>query len=77
MTPRTEEVLSYMCGLAPVGEPFCVDYKAMATDMGNKTIGAYSAQVSKLIGLGKVRRIDCSLFAVVERPDRAERWWWQ
>lgn len=76
MGPRTEEFWSYLTGLAPVGEPFCLDRAHLREDLGFKSRqrggdGNISAKIRNLIEAGCVRRLGWNLYVVTQRLEDA------
>lgn len=77
MTPRAEEVLSYMCGLAPIGETILFTPKAGKRDLGFSKHHALCHIIRKLIMEGAIRRHGGHTYTVLKRPGPTERWWWE
>ena len=75
LTERQAEVLSYLTGLAPVGNPFRVSDKVQAQDMGHIDRGYFRAIIRKLEGKEVVERVQqgtgatAALLHVLKRPE--------
>ena len=73
MTPRAEELHSYMTGLGPVGSPVVLRRKEAAEDL--KMFGTLVSQrLRELLDAGVVTRIGTSLFVVNARIGPAKGW---
>lgn len=57
--PRQEELLSYLQGLAPVGQPFEFRCATTARDLGLHEHGVVYVALRKLIAKGFVERLEC------------------
>lgn len=57
--PRQEELLSYLTGLAPVGEPIEVPLRHVMEDLRFTCKFTYYQRLNKLIQHRLVRRIAC------------------
>lgn len=74
MTPRAEELWSYLIGLGPVGERVPVRRGDIAEDL--KVFGSHiSMLVAELLSARVIRRVDAGLVVVLKRigPCRDER----
>lgn len=68
-TPRIEEVLSYLCGMAPVGEMFALNRRLVAKELGiDHTYISYALSV--LLQHGAVKKEELDLLRVVKRPEQ-------
>jgi hypothetical protein len=71
-----EVMLSYLCGLAPVGETFEIDRKTLMEDLGLAHSVYYYRLIGRLIRLGAVKRISCGasrrtgVLIVLKRPEQ-------
>lgn len=78
ISPRQEEVLSYLCGLAPVGEPIQVRNKWLVTDFANMHHTNFCIVVRRLVRKGAVEVLvkgtgsTPSVLRVVKRPEAFE-----
>jgi hypothetical protein len=59
MRPTYEETLSYLTGLAPLGEPIEVPIEWIMADLGLRTRANWYVRLNGLINEGCVRRIAC------------------
>jgi len=75
ISERQEEVLSYLCGLAPLGETFQVKHRWLATDFGRMHHSNFYQLVKKLVKKGAVEIIakgigsSPSFLRVLKRPE--------
>lgn len=69
ITPRAEELLSYMTGLAPVGEPFALSRKTVCADLGFRSHSNLSNRLRELKTIRAVREVDVGLWIVQRRPE--------
>lgn len=56
LSPRTEELLSYFTGLAPVGETFEVPLEWIRQDLGIYAKPCYHKYLNQLVSRGFIRR---------------------
>lgn len=76
LTERQEEILSYMTGLAPVGQPFQVRHKWLLQDFNWMDHSAFHKCVRTMIDLGCVecvaigRQGDPNWYRVMIRPEQ-------
>jgi hypothetical protein len=59
MRPIDEETLSYLTGLAPVGEPLEVPMEWVKADLGFRCRQTWYLRINALIAEGCVRRLEC------------------
>lgn len=75
ITPKQEEMLSYLTGLAPVGTPFQVRHKWIDQDFDRMDHSLFCQTVRRLIKAGCVERVatgcacDPSWYRVLVRPE--------
>lgn len=67
MTPRAEELLSYLIGLGPVGETVFADPKWIAADLGIDKRPHRAQLYARLVRAGCVRRLSPHVFIVLKR----------
>lgn len=73
--PRTEEFLSYLAGLAPIGQTFELCQKDMCADMGWQRKQTFYFHLNRLLALRAVRRVACGnrgsggVLQVLRRPE--------
>jgi hypothetical protein len=60
--PRQAELLSYLQGLAPVGQPFEFNWRVVVADLGFGTKQAIYRRMASLHELGLIARQPCELF---------------
>jgi len=78
MTERQAEVLSYILGLAPMGEPVQVKHKWLATDFHRMDHSNFGALVKAIIKRGAVEVVTTGIGAtpstlrVLKRPEAFE-----
>ena len=68
MGPKSEELWSYMTGLAPLGEPFHLNRRWLEEDIGIKTRSNMCQLVNRLIWAGCIRKLGGGIYEVLERP---------
>ena len=68
MTPRAEELWSYMSGLAPLGEPVFLVREWLEEDLGMRNKFAVCNWTKELESAGVISRFAPRTFAVVRRP---------
>lgn len=61
MRPAFEETLSYLTGLAPVGEPFEVPLAWVMADLGLRSKANWYSRLNGLIADQRVRRMERGL----------------
>lgn len=67
MTPRAEELLSYMIGLAPIGRAVVLDRHHLAADLGIMTRQSKANLILELVRAGVIRRGGPNLYQVIKR----------
>ncbi|RWH31629.1 hypothetical protein [Mesorhizobium sp.] len=67
--PRAEELLSYMTGLGPVGQPVTVNRDVAMADIGIGNANTYYECLRYLIAEQFVRRIGGGIYTVLRRPE--------
>ncbi|GAA4108692.1 hypothetical protein ACFFTN_01295 [Aminobacter aganoensis] len=58
-SPCGEILLSYLTGLAPVGNLIEIPRKHVAADLGYRAYGTFHSYLNQLIARGYVRRVAC------------------
>lgn len=70
-----EILLSYLCGLAPVGQTFEIQRKLLMADLGLKHAAYYYRLLNRLFELKAVQRVSCGasqgtgVLVVLKRPE--------
>jgi hypothetical protein len=54
ITERQEEVLSWLCGMAPIGETFAYERQHAAVDLGMNNPSVFNHAVNRLADVGAV-----------------------
>lgn len=74
MTPRSKELLSYLIGLGPVGEPVHADPRLLAEDLGLHKRPHRVQLLSRLVRCGAVKRLGGDIFIVLKRVPPEKDW---
>ncbi len=80
LTARQEEALSYLIGLAPVGESFEVHIDTICADLGFKARFTWYQRLNPLVHAGYVRKVacgvggTCGVLMVLRRPTFASHY---
>lgn len=78
ITQRQEEVLSYIVGLAPIGQPFQVKHRWLATDFVRMNHSNFNQLIKVLVRIGAVKVVQTGIGAtpstltVLKRPEDFE-----
>jgi len=78
LTERQEEILSYLCGLAPIGEPIQVKHKWLETDFPGLDHSSFAQFIRRLLKRGAVEisikgtGATPSVLRVLKRPEEFE-----
>ena len=67
MTPRAQEVHSYLIGLGPVGKPVLITREMLATDLNIKGAANWCRIVKILIEDGCIQRVSSEVMIVLKR----------
>lgn len=75
MTERQEEILSYLCGMAPIGEPIQIKHKWLETDFRGLDHSSFAQFIRRLVKHGAVEiaingtGATPSVLRVLKRPE--------
>ena len=71
MTPRAEELWSYLAGLAPLGEPVHLVREWLAADLGMRNDRAVANWTKELECERAISRFGPRTYSVIRRPGEA------